>query len=91
MKNRHYPIIIGRNFKKGIFVFKSKLFKGGGLDVGIVRLKKDFETGDKFDIDDVETMEVDLHFCDKVDLQTTINALANALAGWEEDDESNLD
>ena len=75
--NRHYPIILGHKFRKGILI--SKAPEDEGYKLAICRLKKDYQTGDKFDLDDVESIEQEIWFSARETVQTIINALTEAL------------
>lgn len=76
------PIILGgRDFKKGIMVFK---WPGlNGYDLGIVRLKKEFPPGTRFEIDDVENVQAVLHFSSLSVVKTMANALNHIMEEWE--------
>ena len=76
--NSNYPIIIGHKFKKGLFAFR----KDGGFNVWIVRLNKQYESGENFDIGDIKSIEAELRFCDRESVQAMVKVLSNILKDW---------
>ena len=82
-KNYNYPIILGPGFRKGILAGKPQQFKKGA-DLYILRLNKDLRTGDKIYKDDIEGVEVMIHFTDKRSVKETIDVLTAALMEMEE-------
>lgn len=82
-KNYNYPIILGPNLRKGICAGDSKLF-GKGADLFIVRLNRDVQTGDMIYVEDLESVEAVLHFCDKNSVKETIDVLTTVLMKMEE-------
>ena len=76
------PIILdGGYFKKGIVVFK---WPGlNGYDLGIVRLKKEFPPGTRFEIDDVENVQTVLHFTSPSMVKAMANVLNHIMEEWE--------
>ena len=76
--NSNYPIIIGHKFKKGLFAFR----KDGGFNVWIVRLKKQYESGENFNIGDIKSIEAELRFCDRESVQVTVKVLSDILKDW---------
>lgn len=74
------PIILGGgNLKKGIVVTHGKGMRG--FDLCIVWLKREFRSGEKFEMDDVEGIEAVIHFCDRKTLEMTVGLLNRIL--WE--------
>ena len=82
---RKYPIILGPGHRKGIAACKSKTI-GDGVDLFILRLKKDLQTGDKIHPENINGIEAVLHFCDKGTVQVFINVLSEVLDQWKEED-----
>lgn len=76
------PVIIGKNMKKGIFAF---LDKDRQPNVCIAWLKKDYKSGDQFDMSDIDKIQTVLHFCDKESVKTTIKILETMLKMMPED------
>ena len=76
--NSNYPIIIGHKFKKGLFAFR----KDGGFNVWIVRLKKQYESGENFNIGDIKSIEAELRFCDRESVQAMVKVLSDILKDW---------
>ncbi len=66
------PIIIGHKYRKGIFCIRSNM---GGYDMYIVTLRSDHQTGEKFDMSEIEQIHTVLHFCDRSAVEQTIGAL----------------
>ena len=89
-KNYNYPIILGPGFRKGLCAGRSPLFKGGA-DLFIVRLNKDLRTGDKIYKEDLDSVEVMIHFTDKRSVKETIDVLTEMLLKWKEDDDGQKD
>ena len=81
------PIIIGHKYRKGIFCIRSNM---GGYDMYIVTLRSDYQTGEKFDMSEIEQIHTVLHFCDRSSVEETIKALEWILKRGIEDD-SNQD
>lgn len=84
MKRRDYPVIIGHKYRKGIFAFRNLMFGGGGFDLAIVRLKRQYESGEPFDLADMDGAEVILHFCDREALQLTADVINRVLKNWKD-------
>lgn len=84
MKRSQLPIIIGKHMRKGIFGFRNKMFGGDGYDIAIVRLSKDYNTGEPFALNDMEGPEIILHFCDRDSLQLTADTINRILKDWKE-------
>lgn len=84
MKRSEFPIIIGKNKRKGIFAFRNRMFGGNGFDLAIVRLSRFYKAGEPFDLNDMEGSEIILHFCDRDSLQLTADIINRALKDWRE-------
>lgn len=79
MKDRKYPIILGHKFKKGILALRDK---GDGFKFLICRLKKEYPTGAKFDLEDVESIEHEIWVVDRGTLETIVKVMKEALEIW---------
>jgi hypothetical protein len=55
----------------------------GGVDLFIVWLNRDIESGGRFTGQDIDRVNVILHFCDKESVKRTIDVLTNVLLKWE--------
>lgn len=66
------PIILGHKYKKGLLGFRSKM---GGYDIFIVSLKKEYQTGENYELKDIDMVHTVLHFCDKSAVEETIKCL----------------
>lgn len=86
MKRHQLPIIIGHEYRKGIFGFRNRMLGGSGYDLAIVRLNKEYESGAPFDLADMEGAECILHFCDRASLQLTADVINRVLRNWSEND-----
>ena len=82
------PIIIGHKYRKGIFCIRSNM---GGYDMYIVTLRSDYQTGEKFDMSEIEQIHTVLHFCDRSAVEQTIGALEWILKRGIEDDRKRSD
>ena len=82
-KHGSLPVMIGKNLNKGIFAFQDK--KMGGYNILIVWLdkKKDFVTGDDFEIADITGVNTVMHFCDKSSVDVMIKTLEHIRERWE--------
>jgi len=80
MKDRNYPIILGHRFRKGILAIRD----GTGFNFLICRLKKEYQTGERFDLSDVESIEKEICFCDRETLETTVKVMSQVLKLWGE-------
>lgn len=69
------PIIVGSNLKKGLMCMRV----GNGYELWIVWLKKDFQTGEQFELSDIDKVQSIIHFTDKTAVQNTIDALASMI------------
>ena len=83
MRRSELPVIIGKGMQKGICAGRSQMMKGG-VDLFIVWLKKKFESGERFDAEDVDKINAVLHFCDKESVKRTIDVLTEVLMKWED-------
>lgn len=80
---RRLPIQIGKNLRKGLFAFRD--IKLGGFNVCIVWLKKEYQSGEEYDISEIEEINAILHFCDKESVERTIEVLNRILKDWEKE------
>lgn len=80
-KNYNYPIILGPGFRKGLVAGPSE--SGKGADLYIVRLNKDLRTGDNIFVEDIENVELLIHFTDRNSVKETIDVLTSVLLKWE--------
>lgn len=69
------PIIVGSNLRKGIMCMRVR----GGYDMWIVWLKRDFQTGERFELSDIDKVQSIIHFTDREAVQNTIDALASMI------------
>lgn len=69
------PIIVGSNLKKGLMCMRVR----NGYELWIVWLKKDFQTGEQFELSDIDKVQSIIHFTDKTAVQNTIDALASMI------------
>ena len=78
------PILIGKDLKKGILAMRGKFLKG--YDLWIVWLKKHYESGEKYAIEDIDKVNAVLHFCDRESIEQTIKVLKWMLKNglWED-------
>ena len=74
-KKSDLPIIVGANLKKGLMCMRVV----NGYELLIVWLKRDFQTGEKFELSDIDKVQTIIHFTDKTAVQTTIDALASMI------------
>lgn len=66
------PIIVGSNLQKGLMCMRVK----DGYDMWIVWLKKEFQTGEYFELTDIDKLQAVIHFTDREAVQNTIDALS---------------
>ncbi len=66
------PIIVGANLRKGIMCMRVR----GGYDMWIVWLKRDFQTGGHFELEDIDKLQTVIHFTDRQAVQNTIETLS---------------
>ncbi len=83
--SKRYPIVIKSGFQKGLIAFKSSLF-GAGIDLAVVRLKRNVPGGAEFEREDIKDIEVDLHFADRESLERTVSLLRAALDAWDKEE-----
>lgn len=74
-KKSDLPIIVGANLKKGLMCMRVR----NGYELLIVWLKREFQTGEKFELADIDKVQTIIHFTDKTAVQTTIDALASMI------------
>lgn len=84
--NTSYPVIIGTGLRKGLFACKSKIAKGG-WDLFVVWLNKDKQPGDLIYVEDIDKINVALHFCDKGSVKETIDVLQEIVDNWGDEKE----
>ena len=84
MSRTPYPIILGGgNLRKGLMAVRGKGMKG--FDLYIVWLKREFPPGERFGIDDIESVQQVIHFTDRKTLERTVWMLTNILKDWKEE------
>lgn len=84
MSRTPYPNILGGgNLKKGLMAMPGKGMKG--FDLYIVWLKKEFLPGERFGIDDIESVQQVIHFTDRKTLERTVWMLTSILNEWKEE------
>ena len=81
MKTRDYPIILGHQYRKGIIAIRHG---ESGIKLIICRLKKEYQTGERFDLEDVESVEQEIWFSDRETLQTTVDVMNQVLKDWKD-------
>ena len=86
-RRKELPTMLGHYLHKGLLLSPNK--KMGGYDMVIVWLddKKDIESGDTFEPEDVVDVDRVIHFCDKESVRTTIQALEMILDEMEQTDD----
>ena len=82
MGRRQYPVIIGTNLKKGVLAFREPNRKA--VDLCVVWLKREIDSGEPFGLEDVEKVDTVLHFCDRSSVLITMGVLQNMLLAMEE-------
>ena len=84
MSRRPYPIILGGgNLKKGMMAVPGSV---KGFDLYIVWLKRDFPAGERFGIEDIQSVQQVIHFTDRKTLERTVWMLTCVLNDWKEED-----
>lgn len=83
------PVMIGKHLQKGLIAFPNRKF--GGYDLCVVWLNKDFDTGDEFEMTDIDNINAVLHFCDLEGVEATIRVLEAVRKGWEKDEKRQAD
>jgi len=84
MIRRPYPIILGGgNLKKGLMAVPGS---GKGFDLYIVWLKREFPAGERFGIEDIQSVQQVIHFTDRKTLERTVWMLTCVLKDWKEED-----
>ena len=66
------PIIVGSNLKKGLMCMRVR----NGYELWIVWLKKEFQTGEQFELEDIDKLQTVIHFTDRQAVQNTIDTLS---------------
>lgn len=79
MNDRNYPIVLGHQFRKGILALRHG---EKGFRFLICRLKKEYQTGEEFDLGDIESIEKELWFSDRETLETTVKIMNKVLKDW---------
>lgn len=83
MSRRPYPIILGGgNLKKGLMAVPGSV---KGFDLYIVWLKREFPAGDRFGIEDIQSVQQVIHFTDRKTLERTVWMLTCVLKDWKEE------
>jgi hypothetical protein len=84
MSRRPYPIILGGgNLKKGLMAVP---VSEKGFDLYIVWLKREFPAGERFGIEDIQSVQQVIHFTDRKTLERTVWMLTCVLNDWKEED-----
>lgn len=84
MSRRPYPIILGGgNLKKGLMAVPGSV---KGFDLYIVWLKREFPAGERFGIEDIQSVQQVIHFTDRKTLERTVLMLTCVLNDWKEED-----
>lgn len=68
-------IIVGSNLKKGLMCIRGR----EGYELWIVQLNKDFKTGERFKLSDIDKVQYVIHFTDWLAVRNTINALTSLI------------
>ena len=68
--------------KKGVLAFREPNRKA--VDLCVVWLKQDVDSGEPFGLEDVEKVDTVLHFCDRSSVLITMGVLQNVLNEMEE-------
>lgn len=76
MKNYNYPIVLGHQYRQGILAIKDGEH---GAKFMICRLKREYKTGEEFNLDDVENVEREIWFADRETLKATVDVMITAL------------
>lgn len=82
-RHKDLPVMLGKNLKKGLLAFRNKQM--GGFDLYVLWLVKNYPTGKKYNMDDIDSVNAVLHFCDKESVKQTISILKWILKRWEEE------
>lgn len=84
MSKTPYPIILGGgNLRKGLMAVRGKGREG--FDLYIVWLKREFPAGERFGLEDIESVQQVIHFTDRKTLERTVWMLTNILNDWKEE------
>lgn len=84
MSRRPYPIILGGgDLKKGLMAVPGSV---KGFDLYIVWLKREFPAGERFGIEDIQSVQQVIHFTDRKTLERTVWMLTCVLNDWKEED-----
>lgn len=69
------PIIVGANLKKGLMCMRVR----NGYELWIVWLNREFKTGERFELSDIDKVQSIIHFTDREAVQNTMDALASMI------------
>lgn len=83
MRRRDLPIMVGSGMRKGIMAVRGDT-RRGGFDLWIVWLRRDYASGESYELGDIENVQAVLHFCDRQSVERTKEALEWILATWKE-------
>lgn len=79
MRNHNYPIILGHKYRKGILALRNGEH---GFRFMFCRLNKECQTGEEFDLDDIENIETEIWFVDRKSLEITVSVMNKVLKDW---------
>lgn len=79
--SKNYPIVLGHKFRKGLIAFREP---EGGCRFLLCRLKKEYRTGDEFELEDIESVEKEIWFTDRKALELTAGVMNKVLKDWKE-------
>ena len=82
MRKETLPVQIGKGLNKGLMVYKD--IKNGGYSVMVVWLKRPYEGGEEFEIEDICKMQTVLHFCDKGSAEKMLEILNGIVKEWKD-------
>ena len=83
MRRTDLPVIIGKGMRKGVCAGRSELMESG-VDLYMVWLNRDIESGGRFAGEDVDKVNAVLHFCAKESVTRTVDVLTDILMKWGE-------
>ncbi len=79
MRNHNYPIILGHKYRKGILALRNGEH---GFRFMFCRLNKECQTGEEFELDDIENIEMEIWFVDRKSLEITVSVMNKVLKDW---------
>ena len=82
-RHKDLPVMLGKNLKKGLLAYRNKQM--GGFDLVVLWLKKQYETGAQYKMEDIDKVDAVLHFCDKESVVGAMAVLDWMLEHWEEE------